>query len=201
MINLKTALGKKYYRLNQYINVNQVRVVDEEGKQIGILPTNEALKQAQQKGLDLVEIVPKAKPPICKIIDFKKFRFLEAKKHQADKKKNKKVELKQIRLTPFIAENDLNVRLKRAEKFLKEGHLVKLAVRFRGRQFTKKDFGYQLLKKAVEKLKSFSTVGTEPRFRGRQLEMLLRPVKGGQNEPKKDKSPKTKNQKVNQKKF
>lgn len=176
---LKTPnLTKRFYRLNQYIQAKEVRVVDEKGKQIGVMPLNQALKQAQKKELDLVEVAPKAQPPVCKIIDFRKFKFLESKRRQAEKKKVKKVELKEIRLTPFIAENDFNFRLGRAEEFLKEGNRVKVVVRFRGREMTKKEFGYELLKKAIERLKSFSKIAVEPKFVGRQLEMTLAPLKG-----------------------
>lgn len=178
---LKQTLVKKFYRINHYITADQVRVVDEKGKQIGLMRLNEALKQAQQKRLDLVEVAPKAQPPVCKIIDFKKFKFLESKKQQEERKKRKKREIKEIRFKPFIAENDFNFRLKRAEKFLGEGDRVKMVVRFRGRQITKKDFGYELLKRGIEKLSFMSEVETEPRFRGRQLEMTLKPIKKGQH--------------------
>lgn len=185
----------QFYRINQFIQAREVRVVDEKGKQIGVMLLNQALKQAQEKRLDLVEVAPKAKPPVCKIIDFKKFKFLESKKRKAEKKKAKKIELKEIQLTPFIAENDFNFRLERVEEFLKEGDKVKLVVRFRGREMTKKDFGYKLIQKAIERLRSFSQIETEPKFVGRRLVLTLAPVKGGKNGKKKDE-----NQKVNQKK-
>jgi translation initiation factor IF-3 len=181
---------RKFYRLNRYIQADEVRVVDEKGKQIGVMPLNKALQQAQEKGLDLVEIAAKAKPPVCKIIDFKKFKFLEAKKEQQERKKTKKVELKEIRLAPFIAENDFNFRIKKAEDFLKEGNKVKVVVRFRGRQMTKKEFGYDLLKKAVERLRPFAKVDIEPRFVGRRLEMAFSPIKGGQSGQKQDENKK-----------
>ncbi len=187
---------RKYYRLNHYIQAEEVRVIDEKGKQISVMPLSQALQQAREKGLDLVEVAAKAKPPVCKIIDFKKFKFLEAKKEQAERKKTKKVGLKEIRLAPFIAENDFNFRLRRTEEFLKAGNKVKLVVRFRGREMTKKEFGYELLKKAVERLASFARVELEPRFTGRQLEMVFSPLKGGQNGQKQDE-----NKKVNQKKV
>jgi translation initiation factor IF-3 len=190
-------LAKKFYRINQYIQAKKVRVVDDEGKQVGVLSIEKALKQAQNKGLDLVEVAPKAKPPVCKIIDFSKFKFLEAKKQQQDKKKSKKVELKVVQLSPFIAENDLNYRLKKAEEFLKEGDKVKISVVFKGRQITKKQFGYQLMEKALEKLTPFSEIDFEPKFVGRKLEMTLKPTKGG----KSGKKAKDENKKVSQKKV
>jgi translation initiation factor IF-3 len=185
---------RTFYRLNHYIQAQEVRVVDEKGKQIGVMPTGEALKQAQEKGLDLVEVAPKAQPPVCKIVDFKKFRYLEAKKSQGEKKKKKSVEIKEIRLTPFMADGDFNFRLQRAEEFLKNGHRLKLSVFFKGRQITKKEFGYEMIKKALEKLGDSFKKDREPRFLGRRLEIMLSPTKGGQDGSKKEKpKEKTKN--------
>jgi len=185
-----------FYRINHYIQAKEVRAIDENGKQVGVMPLDQALKEAQKKGLDLVEVAPKAQPPVCKIIDFKKFKYLESKKQQEEKKKAKKVELKKIRLSPFIAENDFNFRLEKAEEFLKGENRVKLSVVFKGRQMTKKEFGYRLLEKVVERLKPFSKVELEPRFMGRNLEIVFVPLKGETNG-----QAKTKNQKVNQKKV
>lgn len=197
MIELKRKLAKKFYRINHYIRAKEVRVVDVKGKQIGVLAIGRALKQAQKQGLDLVEIAPNAKPPVCKIIDFSKFKFLEAKKLQKDKKKSKKVDLKVVQLSPFIAENDLNFRLKRAEKFLKAGDKVKISVVFKGRQITKKQFGYQLMEKVLERLESLSEIDFEPKFVGRKLEMTLKPTQGG----KSGKKAKDEDKKVSQKKV
>ncbi|MCJ7793122.1 MAG: translation initiation factor IF-3 [Candidatus Marinimicrobia bacterium] len=190
-------MAKKFYRINQSIQAKEIRVVDETGKQIGVLTIDKALKQAQDKGLDLVEVAAKAKPPVCKIIDFKKFKFQEAKKQQQDKKKSKKVEIKVVQLSPFIAENDLNFRLKRAEEFLKGGDKVKIAVVFKGRQITKKEFGYQLLEKVLVRLEALAAVDLNPKMAGRKLEITLKPVKGGKNGQK----TKDENEKINQKKI
>lgn len=168
-------MTKKFYRLNQYITADKVRVVDERGKQVGILPLQEALNKARELRQDLVEVASKAQPPVCKIIDFKKFKYLEAKKLQEEKKKNKASELKEVRLTPFIAENDFNFRVKKAEEFLKDGDKVKVTVFFKGREITKKEFGFELIKKAVERLNPFSKVEIAPKFMGRQLEIVLTP--------------------------
>lgn len=189
-------MSKKFYRINHYIQAQEVRVVDEKGKQVGVMALSQALKQAQKKGLDLVEVAPQAQPPVCKIIDFKKFKFLEAKKRKEERKKTKKVGLKEVRLTPFIAENDFNFRLERAKEFLKEGDRVKIVVRFKGRQMAKKDFGYRVLEKALERLKDIASVEFEPKFIGRRLEASLKPLKGGQGGQKKDE-----NKKVSQKKV
>jgi len=177
---IKKKLSKKFnkfYRINQYIKAEKVRVCDEKGKQIGVMSLQEALKRAEELKVDLVEVAPQAVPPVCRLIDFKKFKYLEAKKEQEEKKKAKKSELKEIRLTLFMAENDLNFRLKRAEEFIKEGHKVKISLRFKGRQVTKKDLGYQLIQKVLEKTKPYAQVEVEPRFLGNQLETIMTPLK------------------------
>jgi len=179
-------LTKKFYRLNQYITAPKVRVVDERGKQIGIFPKDLAIKKAQEAKADLVEVAPNAKPPVCKIIDFKKFKYLEAKKQQKEKKKSKKVEIKEVRLTPFMAKNDFAFRLRRAEEFLKEGNKIKITVRFHGRQMEKKEFGYELIAKAKENLSPYAQIETEPKFVGNQLEILLSPIQGGKNAQQKN---------------
>jgi translation initiation factor IF-3 len=187
---------RKFYRINHYIQAQKVRVVDEAGKQIGVLALGEALKRATNVGLDLVEVAPNVSPPVCKIIDFKKFRYLESKKQKEERKKAKRGELKEIRLSPFIAKKDLELRFARAEEFLKEGYKLKITVRFFGRQITRKEFGYELLKKFVERLSFLSVVDQEPKFLGRQLVMVLSPSKGSKNGQKKAKDQKINRQKV-----
>jgi translation initiation factor IF-3 len=157
-------------------------VVDEKGKQIGVIPTQEALFKARQKGLDLVEVAPEAKPPVCKLIDFKKFKYQESKKLRTGKKR-KRQDLKEIRFTPFIAPKDFEVRLNRAKEFLSEGHKIRLTVKFVGRQITRKQFGYDLLSKASKTLGEISKVESEPKFQGRLLMMVLKPSKQFKKEP------------------
>lgn len=136
---------------------------------------DEALFKARQAGLDLVEVASNAKPPVCKIIDFKKFKYQEDKKQRAGKKKNKAGETKEIRFTPFIAKGDYELRIKRAKGFLEEGEKVRLTVRFVGRQITRKQFGYDLLKKVNDTLREISKVEVEPKWHGRMLSMVLKP--------------------------
>jgi len=131
---------------------------------------------AQEQGLDLVEVASKANPPVCKLINFKKFRYLERKKDSEGKKKSKHLELKEIRFTPFIGKNDLEYRIKKAEGFLKEGHKVKITVKFVGRQITRKEFGYDLLNTVTEKLRALSSVELESKFVGKLLSMTLAPI-------------------------
>ena len=172
---------KRFYRINQYIQVKEVRVVDETGKQLGVLPLQEALFISRQRELDLVEVAPDAKPPVCKIIDFKKFKYQESKKEQAGKKKTKKQDIKEIRFTPFIAENDFQIRVKRAKEFLQEGDKVKLTVKFVGRQITRRDFGTNVLNKAIAKLTEFAKLESEPKWQGKLLMTVLKPIKNVKN--------------------
>ena len=183
-----------YNRLNYQIRAPEIRVIDENNKQIGLMSVAEAIKKAKETNLDLVEIAPKAKPPVCKIIDYKKFKYLEAKKQKGATQKSKQAELKEVRATPFIAENDLKVRLNKAIKFLKQKHQVKITVRFKGRQMGKKDFGYKLMEYFVENLAEYAKIHQEPKFTGRQLSMIFIP-----DEKKKTKQ--NQDQKVDKKKV
>ena len=157
-----------------------MRVIDEAGAQIGVMTKAEALRKAQEMDLDLVLVAPSAKPAVAKIIDFSKFQFQQEKKEQTSKKKNKSQELKELRLTPFMADNDLNVRLKRAIKFLKEGDKVRLVVYFKGRQITKKQFGYDILQQCKDSLSDYGTPETEAKLRGKNLEVVFKPIKSNE---------------------
>jgi len=152
-------------------------VVDEKGNALGVMPLGEALFKSRQVGLDLVEVAPEAKPPVCKIIDFKKFKYQEDKKQKAGSRKNKQSETKEIRFTPFIAQNDFDTRIKKTREFLESGDKARLTVKFLGRQITRKQFGYELLQKAVDSLKDVSKVETEPKWQGKILVILLAPIK------------------------
>lgn len=154
-----------------------MRVIGNDGKQLGILSKSDALKKAQEIGVDLVLVAANANPPVAKVIDFSKFKFQQEKKEQSSKKKSTIQEIKEVRLSPFIAENDLSVRMSRARKFLKNADKVRLVVWFRGRQITKKQYGYNVLKRAVEHLADTAAVDQEAKLRGKNLELLLRPLK------------------------
>jgi translation initiation factor IF-3 len=166
----------KFYQINQYIKADQLRTINEEGRQIGILSRDQALKLAKEKGKDLVEIAPNAKPPVAKIIDFKKFQYLEAKKAKKSKKLGQKQETKELRLRPFISDNDLQFRIKRAEKFLKEGNRVQVTINFRGREMTNQEAGFNLAKEFAKQLASFGSPIKEPKMAGRSLTLTLTPV-------------------------
>jgi translation initiation factor IF-3 len=154
-----------------------MRLIDEDGKQVGVLSKQEALQLARREGLDLVQVAPNAKPPVVKIIDFAKFKYQERRKHLEGKKKSKTQVLKEIRFTPFIAENDFNIRIKRAREFLEAGDKVNIVVKFVGRQLTRKDFGDKIITKAYSELQDISTMEREPSLRGKLLITTLAPTK------------------------
>lgn len=185
MIKLSKRVGK-FYRINQYIQAKEVRVVDEKGTVIGVLPIFNAIQKAKELGADLIEVASHANPPVCKIIDFKKFKYLEAKKEKEEKKGQKSGELKEVRFSPFIAQNDLKIRSKRIREFLGEGNKVKIRIRFSGRELGKKDFGYKILSQIMEDLGEIAAKDGETKFQGKELFLILSPKK---NFTKKDKEP------------
>lgn len=170
----------RYYRLNYNITAPTVRLIGEDGKQIGIFTRDEALRRAKTEGVDLVEIAPLAKPPVCKIIDFKKFKYLENKKRREEKRKTKNVEVKQITLSPFIGEHDLKIRENKAREFLKEGNRLKLVVYLRGRQITKKEFGFGIINKLINNLADVAVVDRHPSYEGQFIVAYLTNLKKGQ---------------------
>jgi len=167
----------KFYATNQFIKALELRVVDETGKQIGVMTKSEALRLAGERGLDLVEIAPTAKPPVGKIIDFKKFKYLEAKKEREGKAASGKVEIKEIRFSPFIAQGDLDSRVERIKDILGDGDRVKIVVKFTGRQITKVEFGHDLIKKIMTALEGVATADGVAKLQGKQLFLILNPVK------------------------
>ena len=165
-----------FWRINEIIHAPRVRVIDEKGKQIGILTLKQALERAKQVKLDLVEIAPKAKPPVTKIVDSGKFRYAQEKKLRGQIKKAKLGEQKEIRLSPFMAENDYQTRRERMKEFLEEKHKVKVVVKFKGRQMGSKQFGYKILKRVLEDFGQSVAVDREPKFFGRHLIMVMSPT-------------------------
>lgn len=163
---------QKFYRLNYFIQAKELRLLDESGKQIGVVTKEEALKQARTLGVDVVEIASNAKPPVAKLIDFKKFKYLEAKKSREEKKKQKNVSVKELRLRPFIGTHDLEVRRSQAQDFLGNGNQVKIVIPFRGREITRKEFGFDVVKRLFAELKDFKVV-REPHFEGKLLIAMI----------------------------
>lgn len=170
---------KVFWRVNQNIQARELRVIDSEGKQLGVFSVNEAREKAKEAGLDLVEIAPNAKPPVAKIIDFAKFRYSQEKKEREAKKGQKRgTEQKEVWLTPFMGESDYGVRLGRIKEFLTEGHKVRVVVRFKGVQMSHREFGYEMANKVRNATANQAGIDQEPKFLGRQLIMVLTPVKG-----------------------
>ena len=167
---------RKFHRTNQYIRHPEVRVISETGEQVGVMSAEKALSLAKEQGLDLVEISDKAKPPIVKIIAFSKFKYLESKKNRSGQNKSTQ-DTKEVRFSPFMAENDLNTRVKKATKFLKGGDRVKLVVKFTGRQITKKDFGDRVMQYAISKLEDVAEVDQPPKLLGKLLIAQIKPKK------------------------
>ena len=170
---------RKFYRTNERIFANTLRVLDSEGRQIGVLGKFEALKKAKEAGLDLVEIAPKANPPVARIIDFKKFLYQEEKKRREEKRKSKSSETKEVRLGPFMDDHDLQVMVRRARDFLSNNNKVRMVVRFTGRQMAHPEFGHLVLERAIDTLKDISKVEKERHFEGRNLISIISPDKKG----------------------
>lgn len=166
-----------FYRINHQIRAREVRLLDNTGKQIGVVSIDEARKLAHEEELDLVEIAPMASPPVAKIIDYSKFLYQLKKKRQEEKKKAVTSETKQIRMGPFIGDHDLQIKVRHAKEFLEDGDKVKFIVRFRGREFTKKELGENVLKKVIEMLQEVAKVEREPHMEGRQMVMIVSRLK------------------------
>jgi translation initiation factor IF-3 len=167
---------KVFFKVNHFIQAPELRVLDEFGKAVGVMSKNEALVKAQELGVDLVEVAPMAQPPVAKLIDFAKFKYQMQQKHQDEKKKNKQVEVKEIRFTPFIGTGDFDVRIKKATEYLKGGDKVKLVVKFTGREITRKNFGDAVLDRAMKALGDISKVEITPRLVGKNMFMQLAPA-------------------------
>lgn len=153
-------------------------MIDSAGNKLGVLSKEEALRRARDTGLDLVEIAPNVEPPVAKIVDFKKFKYEESKREQAAKKHAKEVELKEIWLTPRIAEHDLQTRLNRVEEFLKEGDKIMFRVKFRGREMAHLEFGFNLLNKIFANFGDRIVIEREPKLEGRSITAIIGRAKG-----------------------
>lgn len=164
-------------RINKYIRVPQVRVLTAEGENLGVLNTYDALKQAQDAGLDLVEINPKAQPPVCKIMDYGKFKYEEKKKAQATKKNQQNQELKELTFRPNTDENDLKHKLEQAKEFLEEGDRVKFTIRFRGREIVHQNIGKDKLTWLLQELNGLVAPNPQINLEGKFMSMIVSPTK------------------------
>ena len=165
--------SNKGQRINEMIRVREVRLIDDEGSQMGIVPTLEALRMAKDKGLDLVEVSPNANPPVCKILDFGKYRFEQEKKLRDSKKNQKVLKLKEIRMQPKIGAGDLDTKAKHVQEFLDDGAKVKVTIRFRGRELAHTDLGYGVLQEVLKRLTSEYVVEKSPAMDGKTMSMTI----------------------------
>jgi translation initiation factor IF-3 len=162
-------------RINEEIGVMRVRLVDERGNMVGVIARNEALQMAGNAGLDLVEISPNADPPVCKILDYGKFKYEEQKKKNEARKKQKIIEVKEIKLRPSIDDHDYQVKMRSMNKFIEEGDKVKVTMRFRGRELAHQDLGMNVLMRVRDDLEGIAKVEQMPRMEGRQMTMVVAP--------------------------
>ena len=153
--------NNKGLRINEMIRIREVRLIDDEGNQMGIIPTSEALNMAKDKGLDLVEVSPNANPPVCKILDYGKYRFEQEKKLRDSKKNQKVLKLKEIRMQPKIGAGDLDTKAKHIQEFLDEGDKVKVTIRFRGRELAHTDLGFDVMNEVLKRLTSAYVIEKE----------------------------------------
>ncbi len=168
------------------IRADKVRLVDPEGNQLGVIGFKEALAKAEDLGLDLVEVAPNANPPVCRILDFGKFKYQQSKKAHDAKKKQSTVQVKEVKLRPKTEDHDIEYKLKHMRKFLEQGNKVKVSMIFRGREITHTEIGMEMLKRVIDEIKDAALVEQEPRLEGRNMSMVLVPQKTGK-EGKKEK--------------
>ena len=169
-------MAAKDLRINKQIRVREVRVIDHEDKQLGVMPTPQAIELAQEIGADLVEVAPQANPPVCKILDYGKYKFELEKKRKEAKKKQKQLKLKEIRMQPKIEKHDLEFKTKHVSDFLEEGNKVKVTVRFRGREMAHTELGRDVLMQILANLDELGTkynVDRKPQMEGRFMSMIL----------------------------
>ncbi|EKV27651.1 Translation initiation factor 3 [Caenispirillum salinarum AK4] len=167
--------SKEGPRVNDAINVQQVRLIDAEGEQVGVVHIREALEMAEEAGLDLVEVSPNADPPVCKILDYGKFKYESQKKKAEARKKQKVVEVKEVKLRPNIDENDYQVKMRNVKRFLEAGDKVKCTLRFRGREMAHQDLGMKVLMRVRDEFEDVAKVEQHPKMEGRQMVMVMAP--------------------------
>ena len=160
---------------NEQITASEVRVISSSGKQLGIISIREALNHAEDEGFDLVEVSPDANPPVCKIIDYGKLKYKEQKSKKEAKKKQKMIEVKEIKMRPYINKHDYEVKIKALSKFISGGNKVKVSLRFRGREMEHQNLGMELLKKLTEEVSEYAKIEIPPKPEGRQIMMVLVP--------------------------
>ncbi|RKO67631.1 translation initiation factor IF-3 [Desulfofundulus salinus] len=165
----------KSFRVNEEIRAREVRVVDPSGNQLGIMPVREALRLAEERQLDLVEIAPQAKPPVCRLMDYGKYKYEQSKREKEARKRQRIINIKEVKLRPSIEEHDFQVKARNAARFLKEGDKVKVTIMFRGREIMHTQLGHQLLLRLAEQVKDLSIIERQPKLEGKNMVMILAP--------------------------
>ena len=163
--------------INEQIRDREIRVIGEDGEQLGIMSPKEAMKLAEEAGVDLVKIAPTAKPPVCKLVDYGKFKYEQVRKEKEAKKKQRVIDVKEIRLSPNIDTNDLNTKINAARKFLSKGDKVKVTIRMKGRQQARPEIGIEVMNTFFEVVKDFGVIEKAPEIMGRNIFMVLAPIK------------------------
>ncbi len=175
----------KDWKINDEIRAKEVRLVGDDGEQMGIVPTSEALSIAEERELDLVEVAPSAKPPVCRFMDYGKFKFEQGKREKEAKKKQKVISIKEVKMRPNIEDHDFDVKSKNARKFLSAGDKLKFTVMFRGREITHPELGMRLAEKFAEELSDISVIEKPAKVEGRNMTMILVPKKEHETQAKK----------------
>jgi translation initiation factor IF-3 len=169
--------AREDYRINERIEVPEVRLIDDEGQMVGVVSTADALRRAEDLGLDLVEVSPTADPPVCKILDYGKFKYEAQKKANAARKKQRVIEVKEIKMRPNIDDNDYHIKMRKIHEFLEGGDKVKVTLRFRGRELAHQDLAMTLLERLRDEVGELAKVEQFPRMEGRQMVMVMAPTR------------------------
>ena len=184
------SISRESLRINEEIRIREVRVTDANGEQLGVMLTRDALRLAEERHLDLVEVAPKARPPVCRIMDFGKYRYEQQKREKEVRKKQKIITIKEVKLRPNIEQHDFEVKLKNAQRFIEEGNKVKVTIMFRGRELSHPELGGEVLTKLAEALKEVVTVERAAKLEGKNMTMILSPKAPKAQKPKKTTSTK-----------
>jgi translation initiation factor IF-3 len=175
-LNSSTTINQRT-RINQQIRISPVRVIDPEGEQAGILPIEQALAMAEELGLDLVEVAPMARPPVCRIMDYGKFKYEEQRKAREARKKQHQIQIKEVKMRPGIEDHDFDFKTRHARRFLEEGNKVKVTMMFRGRQMAHPEMGREVLERVLKEVSDIAKVEMSPTMEARAMTMVLSPIK------------------------
>ena len=193
------TISRDSLRINEEIHIREVRVTSATGEQLGVMLTREALHMAEEQHLDLVEVAPKAKPPVCRIMDFGKYRYEQQKREKEAKKKQKVVSIKEVKLRPNIEQHDFDVKLKNALRFVEEGNKVKVTIMFRGRELSHPELGKEVLSRVAEKLGGLVSIERNAKLEGKNMTMIVAPKMQKPSKPKKSDMTETKEENSNAK--